>query len=66
MPIFYRGAGINTYWYLNDPIVQGFTARAPGITASPFQQMHQLREVLLIALSSLLRALMQLLGTMQF
>ena len=42
MPIFYRGAGINTYWYLNDPIVRGFTARAPGITASPFQQMHHI------------------------
>ena len=30
MPIFYRGAGINTYWYLNDPVVRGFSARDPG------------------------------------
>ena len=29
MAIFYRGAGINTYWYLNDPMEQGFVARAP-------------------------------------
>lgn len=29
MPIFYRGAGIDTYWYLNNPVERGFTARAP-------------------------------------
>lgn len=34
MPIFYRGAGINTYWYFNDPIEHGFTARAPEMTAT--------------------------------
>lgn len=30
MPIFYRGAGINSYWYFNNPQDSGFTARAPG------------------------------------
>lgn len=34
MAIFYRGAGIGTYWYLNDPIERGFTARAPGMTST--------------------------------
>lgn len=31
MAIFYRGAGIGTYWYHNDPVRQGFIARAPGM-----------------------------------
>lgn len=31
MPIFYRGAGIDTYWYLNNPIEIGFVARAPDV-----------------------------------
>ena len=39
MAIFYRGAGINTYWYLNDPIGQGFIARAPGMTSTTTRQM---------------------------
>ena len=39
MAIFYRGAGINTYWYLNDPIEQGFVARAPGMTPTTTRQM---------------------------
>ena len=39
MPIFYRGAGINTYWYLNDPIVHGFTARAPEMTSTTTRLM---------------------------
>ena len=34
MPIFYRGAGIGTYWYLNNPIENGFTARSPEMTTS--------------------------------
>ena len=34
MPIFYRGAGIGTYWYLNDPVENGFTARSPEMTTS--------------------------------
>ena len=39
MAIFYRGAGINTYWYLNDPIEQGFVARSPGMTPTITRQM---------------------------
>jgi hypothetical protein len=39
MAIFYRGAGINTYWYLNDPIEHGFVARAPGMTPTITRQM---------------------------
>ena len=34
MPIFYRGAGIGTYWYHNDPVKQGFIARAPGMEST--------------------------------
>lgn len=32
MAIFYRGSGIGTYWHINDPIQNGFTARAPEMT----------------------------------
>lgn len=39
MAIFYRGAGINTYWYLNDPIAQGFVARTPKMTPTTTRQM---------------------------
>ena len=39
MAIFYRGAGINTYWYLNDPMEQGFVARAPRMTPTTTRQM---------------------------
>ena len=39
MAIFYRGAGINTYWYLNDPIEHGFTARSPKMTSTTARQM---------------------------
>ena len=39
MPIFYRGAGINSYWYLNDPMAQGFVARAPGMSPTTTRQM---------------------------
>ena len=34
MPIFYRGAGIGTYWYRNDPVRQGFIARDPGMEST--------------------------------
>ena len=39
MAIFYRGAGINTYWYLNDPIERGFVARDPRMTPTTTRQM---------------------------
>ena len=39
MAIFYRGAGINTYWYLKDPIEHGFVARDPEMTSTTTRQM---------------------------
>ena len=39
MAIFYRGAGINSYWYLNNPIEQGFIARSPEMTPTTTRQM---------------------------
>lgn len=34
MPIFYRGAGVGTYWHINDPRISGFLPHSPGVTAS--------------------------------
>lgn len=34
MPLFYRGAGVGTFWHLNDARVSGFSAQAPGIVSS--------------------------------
>ena len=42
MPIFYRGAGIDTYWYLNNPAESGFTARTPGSTLTTTRVMHHI------------------------
>ena len=42
MPIFYRGAGIDTYWYLNNPAESGFTARTPGATLTTTRVMHHI------------------------
>lgn len=42
MPIFYRGAGINTYWYLNNPAESGFTARTPESTLTAARMMHHI------------------------
>lgn len=30
MPIFYRGAGLGTYWHMNDARITGFTPHYPG------------------------------------
>ncbi len=30
MPIFYRGAGIGTYWHTNNAVGNGFTSRVPS------------------------------------
>lgn len=30
MPIFYRGAGVGTYWHMNDARISGFTPHHPG------------------------------------
>jgi hypothetical protein len=32
MTILYRGAGIGTYWRINDPRLGGLTPTAPGIS----------------------------------
>ena len=42
MAIFYRGAGIGTYWYLNDPIERGFIARAPGMEPTTARLMDHI------------------------
>lgn len=39
MAIFYRGSGIGTYWHINDPIQNGFTARAPEMTPTTTRLM---------------------------
>ncbi len=40
MPIFYRGAGVGTYWHINDPEVAGFTPRLPRARASRDRLMN--------------------------
>jgi hypothetical protein len=30
MPIYYRGAGVGTYWHMNDARISGFTPHYPG------------------------------------
>lgn len=32
MAVFYRGAGVGTYWQLNDARIRGFTPQSPGVT----------------------------------
>lgn len=34
MAVFYRGAGIGTYWHRNDARISGFVAQSPGSPAS--------------------------------
>lgn len=34
MPIFYRGAGVGTYWHENDARLNGFTPKKPGAVHS--------------------------------
>jgi len=34
MPIFYRGAGVGTYWHENDARLNGFTPKRPGAVHS--------------------------------
>lgn len=40
MPILYRGAGIDTYWYINNPIEIGFIARAPEVAPTTTRLMQ--------------------------
>lgn len=42
MPIFYRGACINSYWHLNNPTETGFTARAPETRPTIHRLMHHI------------------------
>jgi hypothetical protein len=39
MAIFFRGAGVGTYWHQRDPRINGFTAQAPQLDASPERLM---------------------------
>jgi hypothetical protein len=34
MPMFYRGAGVGTYWHTNDACQRGFTPQVPGMAPS--------------------------------
>lgn len=40
MPIFYRGAGVGSYWHNNDARIGGFGAHKPGIGASSARLME--------------------------
>ncbi len=42
MALFYRGAGIGTYWHANDPRLSGFTPRSPGMQASTDRLMRHI------------------------
>ncbi len=42
MLIFYRGVGIGSYWYLNNPEENGFTARAPGAEPTTARLMQHI------------------------
>lgn len=53
MPIFYRGAGISTYWHTNDARVSGSTPQSPGTLPSSNRLMYHLT----IELETLVRTL---------
>ena len=42
MPIFYRGAGVGTYWHGMDARTTGFTARNPGMTPTGDRLMEHI------------------------
>jgi hypothetical protein len=42
MAIFYRGAGVGTYWHTHDPRHSGFTPHCPGMLASPDRVMSHI------------------------
>ncbi len=42
MPIFYRGAGVGTYWHGMDARTTGFTARHPGMTPTGDRLMEHI------------------------
>jgi hypothetical protein len=47
MPIFYRGAGVGTYWHVHDPAnprnPTGFTAKASGMLPDRFKLINHIR-----------------------
>ena len=42
MSIVYRGAGIDSYWHINDPTEIGFTARAPEVEPTTDRLMQHI------------------------
>ncbi len=42
MPIFYRGAGVGTYWHQNDARINGFASRNPGMNPSNSRLMQHI------------------------
>jgi hypothetical protein len=42
MPIFYRGAGLDTYWHTHDARIQGFVAQYPGAGLSLNRILHHI------------------------
>jgi hypothetical protein len=42
MPIFYKGAGVGTYWHTNDARVQGFTPCSATIGQTPDRLMQHI------------------------
>ncbi|MBI3681606.1 MAG: hypothetical protein HY235_14585 [Acidobacteria bacterium] len=42
MPIFYRGAGVGTYWHQNDARLTGFTSHHPGAGAQWHRIMYHI------------------------
>ncbi len=42
MSIFYRGAGVDTYWHINNPTEFGFTARAPEMAPTTARLMQHI------------------------
>ena len=40
MPIFFRGAGVGTYWHNNDARVLGFTPKSPGVSPGASRMMQ--------------------------
>lgn len=43
MPLFYRGAGVGTWWHTNDPRINGFAAHSPATLASPVRLMEHIQ-----------------------
>ena len=44
MPLFYRGAGVGTYWDLNDALLNGFTPQSPSTPPSINQLMQHISQ----------------------